>query len=517
MGLIKRLFNVYFFLIILAIALVELMSFAGHFFLDIDHWVFILVALLTLVLSLRNIKYGVWIILLELFIGSQGYLLHLDIGAVKISLRIALWLIVLSIWFKNFLFSFSAKSKIRSIFSNSKIFSIANFSYFLILFFFVALGGAVGYLHGNDWQNLFFDANGWLFFLLIFPFYEAFFNPGLAGEKPFAPVWRLLSAGTAWICLKTFLLFFFFTHPFPANSFLHQLFTIQLYQWVRDTLIGEITMTPSGFVRIFIQSQIFIAIALFLGLFAVNNYWDELKKSRKTIFFLLAAGAAMIGTLLVSFSRSFWAGLAAVFIFYIYLTVKNYGWKRFFTAVVLLFGSLAISVALIFAVARFPIPKPSIDFDIARAISSRAGQLTNEAALSSRYALLPLLWQKISNNPVWGEGFGATITYRASDPRILAQNQGGTYTTYAFEWGWLDIWLKIGLFGLLAYLLLIGKIIEDGWKKNTWLAAGLAAGLLLITIVSFFSPYTNHPLGIGFLLLAAAAIYHEKNATCACS
>lgn len=524
MELIKKNFDRYFFIIFSLIAIIELMSLFGHFFLDIDHWVFVLVVLLTLILSLKNIKYGVWVILLELFIGSQGYLLHFDFpqifgfGGGKISLRIALWLIVLSVWLKNFLFSIRKKDpKQRSIFLRASFFSTANFYFFLPLFFFIALGAVIGYFRGNDWQNVFFDANGWLYFLLIFPFYEAFFNPEISGEKPFAPIWRLLTAGAAWICCKTFLLFFFFTHSFPELSIWHWLITHELYQWVRDTLIGEITLMPSGFIRIFIQSQIYVAIALFIGLFAVNRYWLRLKDSRRAIIFLIAAGAGIFGTLLISFSRSFWVGIAAVFIVYAAVTVKNLGWKKFFSIALLLFISFLVSLALVFAVARFPIPKPSVDFDMTQALTDRAGKISNEAAVSSRQALLRPLWQKIANDPLWGEGFGTTITYQASDPRILAQNSTGSYTTYAFEWGWLDIWLKLGLFGLLAYLLLIGKIIKDAGRKNTYLAWGLSSGLMLITIVSFFSPYTNHPLGIGFLLLAAAAIYQEKNGSCACA
>ena len=60
-----------------------------------------------------------------------------------------------------------------------------------------------------------------------------------------------------------------------------------------------------------------------------------------------------------------------------------------------------------------------------------------------------------------GRGFGATVTYQTRDPRILADNGSGEYTTYAFEWGWLDIWLKLGIFGLAAYFLLIGTPTDD--------------------------------------------------------
>jgi hypothetical protein len=520
MDSIKKLFNSYYFLIIGCIAILEISSFVGHFFFSSDHWVFLTVVLVSLFLTLRNIKYGVWIILLELFIGSQGYLLHIDIGSTKLSLRIALWLIVLSVWFKNYIFSlFDKQKKQASIFSNFDFLTKANFNYFLLLFFFLVLAVILGLFNGNDWQNIFFDANGWLYFLLIFPFFETFFNPAIAGENPFLPIWRLLAAGTTWICFKTFLLFFFFTHAFPDSSPLHWLITHNLYQWVRDTLIGEITIMPSGFARIFIQSQIYVVIAIFIGLFAINRYWLEIKKSRKAIIFIILAYGVIFGAIIISLSRSFWLGIAAVFIFYSFLTIKNLGFKNFISIILILLASLAVGVALIFSTAKFPFPKPSIDFDITQALTDRAGAVSNDAAATSRYSLLPILWKKISINPIWGNGFGTTITYNASDPRITDQTAGGkgSYTTYAFEWGWLDIWLKLGLFGLLAYLLLFGKIIKTAFTKDTWLAWGLSSGLLLLVIISFFSPYTNHPLGIGYLLLAAAAIYKEQNGSCACA
>jgi hypothetical protein len=516
---IKKIFNFEFCWIIIAIVAVEVLSFAGHFFLSSDHWIFLLVVIIALVLTLRNIKYGVWIIFLELFIGSQGYLLHFDVDSTKLSLRIALWLIVFSVWSKNYFFSLLDKKKSQpSIFSNLRFLKRANFLYFLLLFLFLILAVVIGYSNGNDWQNIFFDANGWLYFLLIFPIYETFFNPKIAGEEPFVPIWRMLAAGALWISAKTFLLFFFFTHVFSESSPLYWILTRNLYQWVRDTLIGEITIMPGGFARIFIQSQIYIGIAIFLGLFAINRYWLEIKQSRRAIISIIITGSLLFGAIIISLSRSSWLGLAAVFIFYAILTIKNMGWKKFGLIILLPAASLILSLGLIFITAKFPIPQPSTNLDITQSLADRAGT-ASDAAASSRYALLPLLWQKISNDPLWGDGFGTTITYNAKDPRITDQSAGGigTYTTYAFEWGWLDIWLKFGLFGLLAYLLLLGKIVKDAARKDTWLSWGLAAGLLLISVVSFFSPYANHPLGIGFLLLAAAAIHHEVNGSCACA
>ena len=142
-------------------------------------------------------------------------------------------------------------------------------------------------------------------------------------------------------------------------------------------------------------------------------------------------------------------------------------------------------------------------------LSERVSQITGEAGVSSRWALLPELWDKIKQAPILGQGFGSIITYQSSDPRVLQSSPTGEYTTYAFEWGWLDIWLKLGLFGLIAYLSLVGKIIVDGIFRNKAkdkIIYGLTIGIAVISAVSIFSPYMNHPLGIGYLILVSAML-----------
>lgn len=515
----KKIFNPGLFFIILAIFALELMSLFGHFFLDIDHYVFIITILLTLILSLKDIKYGIYLVLFELFIGSQGYLLHIDISSVKISLRLGLWLIVMSVCFKNYLFAiFKKERRKQSVLLSGKIFKTANFWYFITLFFFILYGSLSGTMHGNNFSNVFFDLNGWLYFLLVFPLYEAFFNQDRKeDDSQFLPIWRLFIAAVIWLSIKTFLLLFFFSHALPESSIWHTLLTHELYQWVRDTLTGEITLMPTGFIRVFIQSQIFTLIALIIGLFAASRFWMEIKNNRKSIAYFILAGALMISTILISFSRSFWVSVIIVFPFYAFWAIKKYGWKNFFSVMAMLLCSSVISIGLIVGTVKFPFPHPSVDFSITQAITDRAGKISNEAAVSSRYALLPELWKKIKHNPVWGDGFGATVTYHTSDPRFLQNHPDGKNTTYAFEWGWLDIWLKLGFFGLTAYLILIGKIIKDGYRKNTWISLGLSSAILLISAVSIFSPYTNHPLGIGFIIIAAAIIFKEGKGSCACS
>ena len=114
-------------------------------------------------------------------------------------------------------------------------------------------------------------------------------------------------------------------------------------------------------------------------------------------------------------------------------------------------------------------------------------------------------------------GFGAEVTYRTSDPRILQSSPEGFYTTYAFEWGWLDIWLKIGLIGVLIYLVLLGQMTwlafknslkpwQGAFRQKGILSAGLAVAIVVLVVTNAFTPYLNHPLGISFVIFSGAIL-----------
>ena len=493
---IDNIFNKNLRLICLLIILAEILSFLGYYYQLINFIVFFIVVILALILSLYRLKYGLFILLAELLIGSFGYLFYFETGGFKISIRIALWLIIMSVWLAKTVIEFIRTKKLElRFFRSSYLF------YFLTLFIFIAFGVINGFLAKNSINDIFFDFNNWLYFLLIFPIFSV-----VKDDNNLKIIKRIFLIAISWLSLKTIVLAYIFSHSF-------NFFGLDLYFWVRRSGVGEITQVVPGFSRIFMQSHIFVLIGFFVLLFYLlkNLKEDWFALSRKN-YYLSALSILLLSTILISFSRSFWLGLAAggLFVWLIAIFKLKIGLRRFIIFNLSVLAIIILSLSLVAAIIKFPCPKPSGGFNAANLLSDRATQIANEAGASSRWQLLPPLWQKIKTGPILGKGFGATVTYKSSDPRVLAVSSAGEYTTYAFEWGWLDVWLKLGIFGLLAYLILFVKIIFEGLKAGSRFALSLAAGLILILAVNIFSPYVNHPLGIGFLIVAAVIMENLK-------
>ncbi len=511
-----NLFGKYFKTSLLFISFALILSFIAYFFPLFNKVTFFVILALTLILTLEKLEYGLYILLAELFIGSKGYLFYFDWGGTSVSLRIALFLIVMGVWFAKRVIARtppwrgtkqSQSDEIATPRQNGGARNDGLMKWYWILFAFIAWGFIWGLIRGNSFQNLFFDFNGWLYFGIIFPLIDI-----IKSREQIENILQIFTAAVTVIIIKTFFFLYVFSHGLEVPIF-------PIYHWLRQFLIGEITLMPSGFYRIFFQSQIYLLIGFFI--FSALLIWQkkapfpspppveggERKKYSPPLvggvinYWLLAIGS--LTSILVSFSRSFWIGLAfGLLVLLIFLIVLKFSFKKIIKIGLCGIAVLVISLAAVFATAQFPFPEPK-EISFASMFSDRLTDL-DEAAVRSRWDLLPPLGRAIVKHPIIGSGFGATVTYKSSDPRAIQVNPGGIFTTYAFEWGYLDIMLKIGLAGLVVYLLLIGKIWRSGWllgRSGEFIPLGLLLGLAAILATNFFSPYLNHPLGIGYIML----------------
>ena len=532
-------FRLYFLLILL----VEAFSFAGFFYPEFREITFFVILAITLLLAIHKLEYGLLILFAELFISSKGYLFFYEYEGTQISIRIGLFLVIMSAWLGKALLKWaSTKSSFdineevdRYILKSKKVFEdfsdFKNFSenarkkiksakdknglniFYSLLFIALVWGLVNGYLQHNSLSNIFFDFNGWIYFGILFPLLYVIKLKSEDVKKFWYNLLLVFSASVVWLSVKTLSLLFIFSHKFN--------FIEQIYLWIRTSGVGEITNTEFGFSRIFMQSQVYVVIGLlvFMSLLLLSGKQENKKTRKQFIIYYFISLILFISTILISFSRSFWIGALVGFLFFCFF-VFLFFYKEW-RAILLMLSSLllasVLSIGLIYGIVKFPYPEPIGNFS-ANLISERATSM-NDAAGSSRWNLLPVLNEEIKKAPLQGRGFGATVTYITQDPRVLEQNPSGQYTTYAFEWGWHDIALKIGGLGLLVYVLLLGKIFVDGIalsrkskveSRKSLIYIALLAGLVMIVVTSAFSPYLNHPLGIGYVVLTSVILMNKK-------
>lgn len=491
-----KLLNPLFKRVLLFIILAELLSLCGFLVPEFNSVAFFVIILLTLILALYKLDYGLWIVLAELIIGSKGYLFFFEYSGLVVSIRIALWLVIMSVWLAKLITNAIKTKRVKLEFLKSPY-----SPYFFILFLFILWGSVNGWLNNNDYGNIFFDLNGWLYFSLIFPAFTI-----IKESHALKNFINVASAAITWLIFKTYFLLFVFSHNLIG-------LTEEVYRWVRVSGVGEITQVQGGFYRIFFQSHIFILIAFFALLWLLPNIYSNKKAINKIV--LLSALSCLLSVVLLSFSRSFWVGLVVGTVLYLALVANLFGSRKLLSVIGSLFIVSIVSVGLIVLTVNFPYPRPLGGFTTTTLLSERASAISGEAAVSSRWELLPELWGEIIKSPITGKGFGHTVTYETKDPRALLSSATGEYTTYAFEWGWLDIWLKLGIFGIIAYLVLLIKLMEHGIKQISFdkpldneklMIMGVVTGLLVLSVVNIFTPYLNHPLGIGYIIIAGAML-----------
>lgn len=496
----ENFFNKKYDTVLLLIALFELLSLNLFILPRISHWVFLILILLFIYICFWKLEYGLFIVFCELIIGSKGYLLFLDIFSFRLSFRIALWSCFVLVWFLKFVFDlYHKKISLKKLIFNTYI------KAFIPLFIFIIWGLVNAFINHNGTNNIFFDFNAWLYFLLIFPFFYIF----EIGNKKilFQNLLAVFSAGIIWVSIKSMFLLYVFSHQLGG-------LTSTLYKWVRDTGVGEITRMEGDFYRIFFQSHIYVLIGFLVFLFLGFNMLTKRQKNQAFQFF--TASALLLSVNLLSLSRSNWIGL----LFGVILIIVLQAFKKQFKSILKIFGVLVaqgiMAVIIIFIIVNVPWPERVQGVNTASLLGNRASQISGEAGVGSRWKLLPPIINELKSAPIFGKGFGKTVTYKSEDPRILESNSEGTYTTYAFEWGWLDIWLKLGIGGFLAflyiYLIIFRKFIKIYRNENYFLEQIFIIGLFSVAAVNFFSPYLNHPLGIGYLIITAILLeYHQDS------
>ena len=469
--------------------------------------VFYSVLILVFLASLIRLPIGISILFAELIIGSKGYLFSLDSWDSRISIRMGIFVAVLLSWVIHLIVS--RKNRLT-------ILKSPFVWWYTALGLVVLYGVGNAFIQGTTLSLVIQDANAWVFFLIAPILYDA-----IQTKKGIA---QLLSCCLAALIVQTIgilLTFYIMGHRGFGEIILGG-----WYYWIRQSGVGEITALAGATTRVFFQSQIYALTGLFVLLGYVISYLhitvDQNKEIPRQIFqqsflryrYIILLLVWLGASLIISFSRSFWiaaffSGILLLIIAVIYRVSR----KTLLIFIASIIGSGILAIGLLVAISSIPFPSTSGVFDI-QSLEERVKDLTQEDAAKSRWKLLPVLVQTIQKNPFSGYGFGKTVSYESSDPRITAKQPSGLYITYAFEWGYLDIWIKLGFIGLLVYVgfffafLFVGlplafTYLKRGFYKEGGLLLGIACGLIALFATHMFTPYLNHPLGISLVIFSS--------------
>ncbi|PJA93044.1 MAG: hypothetical protein CO132_04790 [Candidatus Kerfeldbacteria bacterium CG_4_9_14_3_um_filter_45_8] len=479
--------------VVFGIGCFEVLSFAGQQFAELNTASFFVILTLVLIYSLKDLKIGVAVVLVELFVSSKGYLFSWEVAGFDLSFRLALFLVL---W-AAYLVWIIRERKVH-------FFSWAMWKEYSALMVVVAMGVLIGVLRGNDFSNVFFDGNGYLYLGLIGPLTQA-----IRKKYDVQRLLSLLLASVVAVGIKTIILLALFSQ---AGILLYTLPGI--YHWVRDTGVGEITRFDNGFSRIFFQGHIY-ALLVFFFLSAWLVYATGSLSSLRSRYiqgvYLLWALTILI--IFLSYSRSFWmATIAGLGLVSVWLLVRErVPFRRIFLLGVLLFVTFAIDYGVAFGIVNIPLPGHG-GVGARELLTDRAKDIESESAAASRWQLIEPLSRAAISHPLLGSGLGTTVTYQSEDPRVVAQTGNGRYTTFSFEWGYLDLLLKFGIIGFAIYGYLFYSLWQHGIAQMGHGALkrveviGVLSATLGLLLVHVFTPYLNHPLGIGWLLLASLLV-----------
>ncbi len=256
------------------------------------------------------------------------------------------------------------------------------------------------------------------------------------------------------------------------------------YHWFRDVIGGKITDLSEHFFRIVAPEHLLLpAIVLFLAAILMKE-----KKKALWGWMVLA-----LLPLALNVSRTYDLAIIGGLL----LCSGFFPFKRWLTISLV---TIALGLGLFAGIHLIASRGASLGFDV---FQDRFVGIVNpdeEASSAARVALLSPIWQKINAHPILGSGFGETITY--------TKNHIST-ATRAFDWGYLEIWAKMGTLGLLATGLLLWKIAQSlvtQARQGNLRSTGFLAGLVVIAIITVTGPGLYHIFGIFFLIVCLVAL-----------
>ena len=293
-----------------------------------------------------------------------------------------------------------------------------------------------------------------------------------------------------------------------------------LNNWLNARSMGGLAYLSTGIQRIYIRSQIFLQVGIFIGLYKM---WCCEGRKR---WLILGCVALITFACLLTYTRGFWMGFALAAVILLILTPAH--WKRYLISVGLI-GALLVGLFLLSwgvygkpyaaqeLVGRFnpnlisgaliPIdPDDPSNSDDPSAPTKPTDPDANQEALALRQKTLQEQNRLIAQAPVLGNGLGTNLDGIREDGK----------TEYMYH----DMLMKTGIVGFLLFLAVFflpaALLIKQHLKllKNrqpiswgSWQMGNiiLAIAFVSVAITSYTNPFLTNPMGILLVVLLSAA------------
>lgn len=432
--------------------------------------VFALIMLLG-ILYFKNQEAAWGLILTELFLGGSGHMFELF----GLSVRTILIITFACLWV---FFTFSNPDYREQLRMPHRLFYLA-----IPLFILMHISALIGLINGHTFNFVIQDVIPYIFLFMLLPFYHLFKQEKM--QHYFIRLLIVFLIGSALFSLFTFIMF---------NTGISEL-QDPFYKWFRDIGMGKITQITPYFFRIVLPEHLIIAPAALVILSLLMR--DE---KHHPMWRVLFSCAALIMAL--NMSRAYFLGLAAgILILKFRHTLKEWFKESAWAVLILLLLFMGIN----FAASQ----GKSLGLEV---LGLRASSLIYpdiEHSSQTRMLLLRPIFETIAEHPILGVGLGATIVY--ADPINFDPLQ-----TRQFDWGYLEMLAELGPIGLLYFLIIVGAILFECYKRIHEypdyhdLHVGLFAGLIALLIINITTPALFHVFGILYLVLVSAFVSRSR-------
>ncbi|MFA5211012.1 MAG: O-antigen ligase family protein [Patescibacteria group bacterium] len=419
------------------------------------------------ILFFKNPYHALALVSIEFLFGGSGHYLEFF----GLSIRTVLTFVFMFLWLA---YSFSDKKQIFILNINDKLF------YFLaILLVLVGISGIIGLKNNHGLESVIADFIPYTIFAFVLAFFHLFEDKKF--KYFFVRLLLIFLLGSAIFSLFNFIMFrlgIFEIHD-------------EYYKWFRDVLTGKITFLTYYFYRIVLPEHLLVPPALlFISSLLMRN---EKHNKMWRVFFI---AAALI--LILNFSRAYFLGICCGFLILKYKH-KLSRWLKVSLWSVLITIILFVSILFISSFGKsFGLELLGFRFE-----SMFTPEI--ETSTNTRMVKLDPILNLIQNNPVFGVGLGAEISYLNPYTFLMVNEKH-------FDWGYLEMIAELGSITTFLFIVFYFYLIFELIKKIRLVSdyhdayIGLLAGLCSLLIINITTPVLFHALGIFYLSLAIVFI-----------